>query len=171
MNKIIFYGIFLSICTAFISGCVLLDRPSPPKLTGIPFVDKDFATVTVVRKKQYSTSGTVFTLTIDEQPFVELKQGQYTSFRISPEKHVLNVIWDIAGFTLIGPYGGFGDSPQRFNKKIDIQCGVGDECFITMEGKVFVKKPEDRVIINQVDQLEGDFCISDKSFVEPLISK
>ncbi|MEJ2142034.1 MAG: hypothetical protein P8Y24_06710 [Gammaproteobacteria bacterium] len=167
--------IFLCISAVMSSGCVMLNRPLPPKITGIPYIDKDFTTITVVRKKQYSTSGTIFTLAIDNKPFVQLKHDEYTTFHISPGNHKFNVVWDIAGFTLIGPFGGaLGDSPHIYEKAINIQCKIGSEYFITLETKDFdayVKKPEDGVIIKHVERLTGDFTITNKKFIVPIISK
>lgn len=169
--KSFYYTILISIGLFSMSGCVLINRPSPPKLSGIPFVDKDFATVTVVRKRQLKTSGIVYTLALDGDPFISLEHGQYTSFRVSPGHHMLSVIWDLAGFVIIVPLGGFGDSSHRLNKEIDFQCDAGNECFVTLEGQVFSKDPKDLVFIYQVEKLEDDFLISDKSFVKPLVLK
>ncbi len=169
--KSLYYMILIPIGVFSMSGCVLIDRPSLPELTGAPFIDKDFATLTIVRKKQLKTSGTIYTLALDGKPFVSLNHGQYTSLRVSSEYHVLSVIWDLAGFVIIVPFGGFGDSPHRLNKEIDFQCDAGNECFITLEGQVFSKDPKDLVFINQVEKLENDYLILDKSFVKPMLLK
>ena len=173
LPRAFYLTILLCISAALSDGCVLIDKPSPPEIIGIPYIDKDFTTITVVRKKQYSTSGTVFTLAIDGQPFVQLKHGEYTTFHISPENHEFNVAWDMAGFTLIGPFGGaLGDSPHKYNKVISLQCEIDSECFITLETKKFneyVKKPEDGVIIKYVESLRDDYVVSDKKFISPII--
>ena len=170
--RLFFLGVFLCFSSILINGCVWLDRPAPPKITGLPYINKDFSTITIVRRKQPSTSGIIFTLSIDSNPFVHLKHGEYTSFNISTAVHNFNVTWDIAGFALIAPYGGsLGDSPHRYKKEINIQCPAGHECFITLETECFsefVKNPGDGVIINRVERLEGDFFISDKKFIKPV---
>ena len=168
--KQVFLMMFITSSMLVSPGCIWLDRPSTPELTGIPDIEENYETITVVRKKEYSASGTIFTLALDDRPFVHLEHAHYTTFRVSPGKHVLKVIWDIAGFAIVGPGGGaIGDSPHRYHKEIEIQCGAGEECFYTMEGVVFVKRPEEGLVFDQVERLGNEYSLENKELILPKI--
>lgn len=168
--KQVFLSMFITSFMLMGTGCIWLDRPSPPMLTGITYVKDNYATITVVRKKEYSASGTIFTLALDDRPFVHLEHAHYTTFRVSPGKHVLKVIWDIAGFAMVAPGGGaVGDSPHRYEKEFAIQCDAGENYFYTMEGVVFVQRPDEGLVFHKVEQLEGEYSIENKKFIAPKI--
>lgn len=151
------------------SGCVAwVDRPPPPKLPVIEASAEDSATLTVVRRKQFALSGVIFTVSVDGVAMANLESGQYTRFPVSPEEHTMEVRWDIGGVNILGGgTGGAGfirDSVQTHKKAIAIRCHIESNCFITIEAQAFAGHEEERVIVKQVDRLEGEFSLEEKSF-------
>ncbi len=159
-------------CILLETGCVAwVDRPPIPEVAAVPETGEQFATITVVRKEQFALSGVVFTVVLDGVPIANLRTGQYLRFRVAPSEHILQVRWDIGGLNIFGagPGGGGGirDPASTYEKGIVIQCAVGDDCLITIAAKAFAWNEVDRVILNKVDRLEGDFSLKHKASIVP----
>ena len=159
----------LLLCALLATGCVAwVDRPSPPKLPVVAASADDSATLTVVRRKQFALSGVIFTVSIDGVAMANLASGQYTRFAVSPEKHSLEVRWDIGGMNILG--GGTGgaafirDPVQTHSKAITVACHTESNCLVAIEAQAFAGNEQERVIVKQVDRLVGDFSLEEKSF-------
>ncbi len=171
IKRILFGCLYASLVLQH-SGCaVWVERPAPPEVSAVEQPSEEFSTITIVRKKQFALSAVLFTVSVDGAPVVNLKPGEYTQYRVLPGEHRVSIQWDIGGLNVLGggPGGGgyITDPVRRYNKKIRIECLSQASCFVIIDAKAFAGQEEERVMLQQVEQLQGDFTTEGKLFISP----
>jgi hypothetical protein len=152
-----------------LAGCAAVPPP-PVSVSEVPSVAGPSCKVTFVRKRQVAGSAPGYFIALDKLTVALLENGEYTAFPVSEGRHSLTVTWHV-GDKLIGA-GGFGAGAgavvwSPYAKSVAVDCRAPGEYFLTVASKGFPLGEADRVELERVERLEGDFAPERYRFVPP----
>lgn len=152
-----------------LAGCAAVPPP-PVSVSEVPSAAGPSCKVTFVRKRQVAGSAPSHFIALDKLTVAVLEVGEYTGFPVSGGRHTLTVTWHV-GDKVIGA-GGFGAGTgavvwNPYAKSVAVDCRPPDEYFFTVAAKGFPLDEADRVELEQVERLDGDFAPERNRFITP----
>jgi hypothetical protein len=108
------------------------------------------AKVIVIRQKSPLASGNSYTITLDEKENFFIRNGDYTTFEVTPGKHLIGVIWHGLGF------GMRSRDIYEDEDMLDISFGPGEERFFLVNY---------RIKIDEISRNDGLKYVSSYNYV------
>ena len=166
MPKAIRWCCLVYISALFLTGCVVPIPPQVISISEVPIVSGTLCNVTFVRKQQFAGSAPSHFISLDKLIVAALEVGEYTTFPVSAGRHSLAVTWRV-GDRIVGGGGVGALMWSPYAKLAEVDCRPPEDYLFTITLRAFGIDENDRVVLRQVEQLEGDFVLDRNSYVPP----
>jgi len=147
---------------AMLTGCL----PIPPRsipISDAPATSGPSCSFTIVRDRHILLALNTHYISLDGTYIASLDMSEYTTFSVPEGRHLIGVTWRVIDEDSIR-YRVMGW--RDLSKSVDVDCEPPMSfLYTTTEG--FPWYPDETVVIERVDQFEGEFALETKEFVPP----
>lgn len=150
----------------FLAGCVVPNYPQAVSIFEVPKVSGSACSATLVRKKQLAGSAPSHFISLDNRIVAALEAGEYTTFDLSEGRHTLGLKWRIMDRMDQG-MGVIVLTWSPYEKSVEVDCQPPAAYLFTITSKGFVLDDHDRVELERVERLDGDFRLDRNGRVSP----